>query len=246
MNDTTLTRHTTLTRLKTIKTALEVKQSEIKVKEEISKQNARERYILTKEIELLTDTQTIMMDELASLNKYNKVMNKYRADKRDEARNILCSLMDTWMSEIFPEEGYQFRIKTTHRGKYTYSELINTTLSSGNTERVPKLSSGMGARQCISLFATAILLMLSQSSPVLVLDEVMSNLCATKGPSMSEILNVLEEMGFQLIIVEHRDDVFSKVKYNNIELEKINDETRVLSIEEIDNTLNISTSENEQ
>ncbi len=216
------------------------KQGKLRLEKAVIEREIEERELTLTEIETIDQIFGVVQNEIAGLKTLDKMLKEYQKNKREQSRNYLSELMKIWMGEIFPEEGYSFHIHTYTKGKYTYTKLLNSTYDSEGKKRVPKLSSGFGARQSMSFFACAIIAMLAEVAPFFMLDEMFSLLSPSKKEVMSSILAVLEEMGFQFIMIEQESHVFTKVNHKQITLAKDNGVSKIVDVtyirNKIDNT----------
>ena len=211
------------------------RRSKLTIDKAVIEREIEERELTLTEIETIDQIFGVVQNEVAGLKTLDKMLKEYQKNKREQSRNYLSELMKVWMGEIFPEEGYSFHIHTYTKGKYTYTKLLNTTYDSDGKKRVPKLSSGFGARQSMSFFACSIIVMLAEVAPFFMLDEMFSLLSPSKKEIMSSILSVLEEMGFQFIMIEQESHVFTRVNHKQITLAKDNGISKIVDVTYIRN-----------
>lgn len=201
-------------------------KQETLLKKEILQRTNIKRETLEKDLITLQHIEKKLEEETDINNKAIKFLKKLKIDKRDNDSNAITNALDSIIAQIFPRERLSFNIKSKLRGKNTYSRL-ECYKGSAKKVRLLKYCNGNGLRQVVSFTAVYTILSLSDKTPTLVLDECFRSISKAEAETMSEVLNHLSDLGFQLILIEHNESVFKQLeKYSTYVLEKVFDSNK--------------------
>lgn len=185
------------------------------------KLNKEKRIDLENKINELTEILSKLESDMLKTDKASKLLKKLKIDKRDQDSNAITKALDSIIGQLFPNENLSFRIKSKLKGNHTYSKL-DYYKGNSTTPRLIKYCSGHGLRQVVSFTTVYTLLALSDNTPTIILDECFRSISPAESELVSQVLNHLTELGFQLILIEHNEHIFKHLdKYGTYKLEKV-------------------------
>lgn len=174
-----------------------------------------------------------LKEEYMILNETVKTLQDYRVKKRKNDSNQITSTITALSDIVFPEYGYKYFLEGKVNGEYTHTELLFKT-KKGNV-LIPSISNGNGLKQLISLGAVTVITALSGVTPFMALDEPLRSISNDKAPTVGEILEQFTNYGFQLLIIEHKEELFEKINYREIVLVNNSGETSILYEQDVIN-----------
>lgn len=196
-------------------------EQEILLKKELLKRNRELEKSLNSKITKLTDINNNILKDISNTEKALRFLKNLKMDKRNKDSNVVTKALNSIIEQLFPNEKLKFNISSKIKGNYTYSKLEYYK----NNSTKPKLiryRSGNGLRQAVSFTGIYTLLALSDNTPTIILDECFRSISPVESEVISEVLNNLSELGFQLILIEHNESIFKKLdRYGTYTLEKI-------------------------
>lgn len=152
--------------------------------------------------------------------------------KNQEAKEILEEVLNHALQQVELDANYtahliQPETKRAVRGLY-----IKLVEEETGKERTPLTSTGTMVAQLISLLMTIIIIKFSGKRRILVLDEVMSGFSGLHSiPTFGNFLVTLaENEGFQIILVEHKEQLAEVEGIKNVSVDKIDGKLQVTSI----------------
>jgi len=167
-----------------------------------------------------------------TLNEVAQLCQSIAHSKNQEAKEILEEVLNHALEQVELDADYtahlvQPETKRAIRGLY-----IKLVEEETGEERTPLTSTGTMVAQLISLLMTIIVLKFSGKRKVLVLDEVMSGFSGLHSiPTFGNFLVTLaENEGFQIIMVEHKEQLADVEGIYNINVEKENGRLEVNQI----------------
>lgn len=139
---------------------------------------------------------------------------------RDECIKNLESRIENILEILMPEE--QFKVQITfklYRGKY-YSDILIGKESNGTIQwGPPRTQNGDFLKQLISCSAVWALNLLLGSSYIL-MDEPFSSADPVNVSKLQPIFDMMLESGMQIVIIEHKVELYEGVRHNEINLLK--------------------------
>lgn len=152
--------------------------------------------------------------------------------KNQEAKEVLEEVLNHALNQVELDADYtahlvQPETKRAIRGLY-----IKLVEEETGKERTPLTSTGTMVAQLISLLMSIIIIKFSGKRRILVLDEVMSGFSGLHSiPTFGNFLVTLaENEGFQIIMVEHKEQLSEVEGIKNISVDKVNGKLEVSSI----------------
>ena len=220
-------------------TQLEQRKMDISVRKEVYYKNREKETNLQDKLGTITELEDYITCDINNVEKALKAMKTLKVVKRDNDSNTITNSLKSIIDQLFPYENFRFSIKSKVRGNYTYSRL-ETYKGNSTKPRLLKYTSGKGLRQSLSFTAIYTLIALSDTTPTLILDECFSSVSASLSDTISKILQYLCSIGFQILIIEHNDNVFRHIQKMKVyNLEKVfTDGTERTNIKNIDTFLN--------
>lgn len=196
------------------------------LKRELIKHNREKLNILNNNISELSKISDNINKDILNTEKAIKFLKTLKLNKRNQDSSAITNALDSIIEQLFPNERLRFNISSKLKGNYTYSKLEYFKGTSTKPKLI-KYRSGNGLRQVVSFTAVYTLLALSNNTPTIILDECFRSISTNESELMSEVLNNLSELGFQLIIIEHNENVFKKLKnFEVYTLEKVFENSR--------------------
>lgn len=179
----------------------------------------------------LQSTFSRLEEYYKTLQSILKVASKEDARYRESRLNYLSNYIDSNLAEIFPEEGFKTNIPLEYKyGKHHASlQMYNNK----GILSVPKVSDGKCCQQLISFSAGAAIVECLGSNK-LYMDEALSAASAEKLHKIGMLINNLINKGFQIILIEQRDDVYKDIPRREFTLYKnpITKETKVVDVKD--------------
>lgn len=196
-------------------------EKDLLIKKEIIKHNREQVEQLNAKISELSVINDNINKDISNTEKALKFLKTLKMDKRNQDSSAITNALDSIIDQLFPNEKLKFKITSKVKGNYTYSKLEYFKNNSTKPKLI-KYRSGNGLRQAVSFTAIYTLLALSNNTPTIVLDECFRSISTNESELISEVLNNLTELGFQLILIEHNENIFKKLdKYGIYTLEKV-------------------------
>lgn len=153
-------------------------------------------------------------------------------NKNQEAKDILEEVLNHALSQVELDAEYtahliQPETKRAVRGMY-----IKLIEEETGEERTPLTSTGTMVAQLISLLMTIIVIKFSGKRKIIAMDEVLSGFSGLHSiPTFGNFLVTLaENEGFQIIMVEHKEQLAEVEGLHNISVDKKNGRLEVESI----------------
>ncbi|WP_275372593.1 hypothetical protein [Clostridium tertium] len=196
-------------------------EQELQLKKEMRKKATEQKQLINARLEELSKINDATLTEMSNAEKALKFLKKLKIDKRDYDSDAITKALNSIIKQLFPNEKLRFSIKSRVKGEHTYAKL---NYYKGNSEkpRLIKYCSGHGLRQAVSFTGVYTLLALSDNTPTIFLDECFRALSPTESELISQVLNHLTDLGFQLIIIEHNEHIFKHLnEYATYKLEKV-------------------------
>ena len=196
-------------------------EQEILLKKELLKRNRELEKSLQQKVTELSKIHDNIVRDVSNTEKALRFLKNLKMDKRNKDSNAITKALNSIIEQLFPNEKLKFSISSKIRGNYTYSKLEYYK----NNSKKPKLiryRSGNGLRQAVSFTGIYTLLALSDNTPTIILDECFRSISPAESEVISEVLNNLTELGFQLILIEHNESIFKRLNnYGTYTLEKV-------------------------
>lgn len=202
-------------------------EQEVNVRVRKSHEEMVERLELTKEEKILA---------LENLEKALLVFQKVSDERNKTAKDAMEHVVNWALSKVFSSEVQSYEFKIEERADSRSGRVMELYLNDLNTGHVRSLSdqSGTALAQIVSFLMILTVIKFSNSSKILVLDEVFSGLEDTEMIMMfSDILTSLARNdGFQIFIVEQNSLISSNEDFHvvNVALESVEDGLRIKSI----------------
>lgn len=153
-------------------------------------------------------------------------------NKNQEAKEILEEVLNHALEQVELDANYTAHLiqpETKRAVRGLYIKLIEEDTGK---ERTPLTSTGTMVAQLISLLMSIIIIKFSGKRKLLVLDEVMSGFSGLHSiPTFGNFLVTLaENEGFQIIMVEHKEQLADVDGIRNISVDKVNGKLEVSNI----------------
>lgn len=206
---------------------LEARIKSLNSRIEISRYN-RQKFEQVKQLLLEGERQLIIVQtEYQALRDSVKTLADYRVKQKKHDSNQITDTITAISNIVFPEYHYSYFLDGRQNGEYAHTELAYRD-SKGN-ELIPKISNGNGLQQLVSLSCVVVITALSDVTPTLFLDESLSSISVDKAPLVGEILEQFTKYGFQLVMIEHCEELFYNINYHEIKLGNVNGVTKIIS-----------------
>jgi predicted ATPase len=188
---------------------------------------------LRTQAEELREKMYLSDNEHSKLHQTSAILTEYRIKKKKMDSNQITDTITSIANLIFPEYPYTYFLDGKQNGDYTHTELAYK--DNKGHEYIPSISNGNGLQQLVSLSTVAVLMALSDTTPFLCMDERLNSLSPDRLPCAGEVLEQFTKYGFQMLIIEHPDELFENINYTEIQLGNQNGETQILGIREVNN-----------
>lgn len=153
-------------------------------------------------------------------------------NKNQEAKEVLEEVLNHALEQIELDAEYTAHLLQPETKRAVRGLYIKLVEEESGEERTPLTSTGTMVAQLISLLMTIIVIKFSGRRKVLVLDEVLSGFSGLHSiPTFGNFLVTLaENEGFQIIMVEHKEQLAEVDGIHNISVEKTGGRLEVTSI----------------
>lgn len=171
-------------------------------------------------------------DREITLEQVAQLCQSIAHSKNQEAKDILEEVLNHALEQIELDAEYTAHLiqpETKRAVRGLYIKLIEEETGE---ERTPLTSTGTMVAQLISLLMTIIVIKFSGKRKVIVMDEVLSGFSGLHSiPTFGNFLVTLaENEGFQIIMVEHKEQLAEVEGIHNISVDKKNGRLEVDSI----------------
>lgn len=136
---------------------------------------------------------------------------------RERRKEYMTSYIDENLNIIFPDEGFRSKLEFDY--KYKSQMVALTLIDKFGIERMPRLSEGMMLQQLIS-FSASIGLAECMGKNKIFMDEAFSASSPENLTKVGRLVEHLISKGFQLIVIEQKDDIYKDIPRREIHLLK--------------------------
>lgn len=153
-------------------------------------------------------------------------------NKNQEAKEVLEEVLNHALQQVELDANYTAHLLQPETKRAVRGLYIKLIEEETGEERTPLTSTGTMVAQLISILMTIIVLKFSGKRRVMVLDEVMSGFSGLHSiPTFGNFLVTLaENEGFQIIMVEHKEQLAEVEGIQNIRVDKKNGRLEVEGI----------------
>lgn len=181
----------------------------------------KEKYDKAVETKKLLDAYVQSMEILYKC--CNSENNKYKRKRLDYVEKFLDEKLDI----VFPDDNFSAKIVIDN--KYGNNVAYLTLLTADGKERTPLVSEGKFCQQLLSS-NSAIALIKCLGVNRLFLDEAYANSSAKNIAKVGNMLKDLVGSGIQIILIEHKEEIYKDIPRREIYVEKdpLEDATKVI------------------
>ncbi|WP_394862080.1 P-loop NTPase family protein [Paraclostridium bifermentans] len=152
-----------------------------------------------------------------AFNQFHLVTNQEDANFKRRRLDYLCNFIDANLEKIFPYDNLKAKIPVDFKYK---SQVAKLKLVSGDkVSRSPKIASGGLKRHLIS-FSSSLALAECMGMNKMYLDEAFNSSSPENLTKIGEILYELVKKDFQVVLVEHKSDIYKDLPRREIHLKR--------------------------
>lgn len=174
------------------------------------------------------DTLTALIAYRMDIDKVMKITQDAALKYRNDRIKFLEKEIEKNLEFLLPEEKFKVKIDFRTISDRHYADLL---IGDGITWSSPKSKNGRFIRQVISFTAMYSVNKL-RGSKTLFYDEALSSADATSLTELKELMWALMDEGFQIIMVEHKEQIYNSLDRKEIHLHKDRDKGNVKILRE--------------
>lgn len=177
----------------------------------------------------VTTTANELETYLRNLEIFDRLANQEDTNYKTRRLDYLSTYIEDNLAIIFPNE--QFKCKIDYDYKYKSSKAQLKLQPKSGKHRLPSIAEGKLCQELIS-FSSAVAITDCMGISGFYLDEAFAASSPENLTKAGKLLHKLIESGYQILLIEQKDDIYKDLPRNEIHLEKspINDEVIVKDI----------------